>query len=104
MKELYLIQSDLGYYKIGISVSASKRIKELQTGSSHKLILIQSIRFKSEYIFKIEAALHRQLAQYKTMSQHEWFDIDSLWVESNFSSWANSIYQNLLLLNQPNPY
>jgi len=43
MKRVYLIQSlENSYYKIGVSKDPKKRIKQLQTGNSSELKLVES--------------------------------------------------------------
>lgn len=72
MKCVYLIQSlEDGYYKIGISKNPPKRLKQLQTGNSSELKLVDS--FPSEYANKIEKTLHNFLNY--SRKEGEWFDI-----------------------------
>jgi hypothetical protein len=72
MKYIYLIQSqEEGYYKIGISKNPQKRIKQLQTGNSSPLKLIET--YKTEYAEKIEGTLHRRYSHYHKTG--EWFDM-----------------------------
>lgn len=57
VKSVYLIQSlEEGYYKIGVSKNPQKRVKQLQTGNSSELKLIDS--FPSEYAHTIEKSFH----------------------------------------------
>jgi hypothetical protein len=71
MRKLYLIQSNEGKYKIGISKNPSKRIEQLQTGSPDVLKLIHT--YESPNAFKIETALHNK---YQYLREHgEWFDM-----------------------------
>ena len=72
MKHIYLIQSlEDGYYKIGVSKHPKKRVKQLQTGNSSELKLIES--FQSDHAHKVERALQRRYAHLK--KEGEWFDI-----------------------------
>jgi len=71
MKYIYLIYSENGFYKIGITKNLTKRLKTLQTGNAECLHLVDS--FKSDYASTIEAALHRKYKQYRVNG--EWFNI-----------------------------
>jgi predicted GIY-YIG superfamily endonuclease len=58
MRYIYLIQSlENSHYKIGISNNPQRRIKELQTGNSSQLRLVEV--YQSEYAEKIERALQK---------------------------------------------
>lgn len=75
MKEIYLIQSiENSYYKIGVSKNPKKRIKELQTGNSSKLKLVES--YPSQYAHKIEKTLQRRYNHLR--KEGEWFDFSLL--------------------------
>jgi len=72
MKQVYLIQSlEDSYYKIGVSKHPKKRVKQLQTGNSSELKLIES--YESEYADKIEKALQRRYSYLK--KEGEWFNL-----------------------------
>lgn len=72
MKYIYLIQSiENGYYKIGVSKHPKKRVKQLQTGNSSELKLIES--YQSEHAHKVERALQRRYGYLK--KEGEWFDL-----------------------------
>lgn len=97
MKYVYLIQSlEEGYYKIGVSKNPKKRLKQLQTGNSSELKLINF--YPSEYADKIEKTIHNLLSHNK--KEGEWFDIDlpeilsfnekCKKIEENFASLKNS--------------
>jgi hypothetical protein len=71
MKKVYLIRSNDGKYKIGISINPSKRIDQLNTGNPEKLELIES--YESVNASKIETSLHNR---YMYARQNgEWFDL-----------------------------
>jgi len=73
MKSVYLIQSlEDGYYKVGVSKHPQKRVKQLQTGNSSELRLVES--YQSEYANKIEKTLQRRYSYLK--KEGEWFDMD----------------------------
>jgi len=72
MKFVYLIQSlENSYYKIGISKHPKKRIKELQTGNSSELKLVEA--YQSEFANQIEKTLQRRYSHLR--KEGEWFDM-----------------------------
>lgn len=96
MKYIYLIQSqEEGYYKIGISKSPQRRIKELQTGNSSKLKLVET--YQTEYAEKIEGALHRRYSHYH--KEGEWFNM-SISEEASFIKNCKIIEENILFLEK----
>lgn len=96
MKFIYLIQSlEEGYYKIGISKHPQKRLKELQTGNSSELKLIET--YQSDYANQIETALHNR---YHHMNKEgEWFDM-SIQEESSFINECKKIEEMLIFLKK----
>jgi hypothetical protein len=69
-QHLYIIQSAVtGAVKIGRSNDVEKRLKQLQTGSSYRLVLLA----KLENYGHIEIILHKRLQKHKTCMQGEWF-------------------------------
>lgn len=78
---VYLIkQEETNEYKIGITEqTVSKRIKQLQTGSSEKLIEVCS--FETKWNYKLEKILHSHFNKNKTRG--EWFKL-SLEEEKSF--------------------
>ena len=96
MKHVYLIQSlEEGYYKIGVSKNPKKRIKQLQTGNSSELKLIET--YPSEYANKIEISLHGILSHNK--KEGEWFDL-SLDDELSFTVKCKQIEKNIVILKK----
>lgn len=72
MKYIYLIQSlEDGYYKIGVSKHPKKRVKQLQTGNSSELKLVEV--YQSEHAHKVEKSLQRRYSYLK--KEGEWFDL-----------------------------
>ena len=71
MRYVYLIRGNDGKYKIGIAKNPAQRIKQLQTGNSDKLQLIET--YQSENAFKIETSLHHQYGHLR--AHGEWFDL-----------------------------
>jgi len=72
-KLVYLIASESGKYKIGITTTKNldKRIKQLQTGNSEYLHVIKT--YSTDYAAIIERTLHREFTTKKLMG--EWFDL-----------------------------
>lgn len=71
---IYLInKNDTNLYKIGVTKNeVKKRLKQLQTGSSEELILVEN--YKTDFYFKIERMLHRL---YNNKHIHgEWFELN----------------------------
>lgn len=71
MKSVYLIRGNDGRYKIGIAKNPRERIRQLQTGNSDQLKLIET--YRSENARKIESTLHAQYSHGRTIG--EWFDL-----------------------------
>jgi len=92
--KIYLIKSlDDGCYKIGVSKSPDKRLKQLQTGNPSELQLLHV--YNSEIAFKIEKVLHNTFCIDK---QHgEWFNL-SIKDEYFFISECEKIENNLKYL------
>ena len=79
MKSVYLIRANDGRYKIGIAKNPKKRIRQLQTGNSDPLKLIET--YQSENASKIETIFHNHYSYGKQVG--EWFDL-SIEEESRF--------------------
>jgi predicted GIY-YIG superfamily endonuclease len=96
MKYIYLIQSlENSYYKIGVSKHPKKRIKELQTGNSSELKLIEV--YQSEFAHKIEKSLQNL---YKHLRKEgEWFDL-SIEYEVSFKKECKKIEENIRFLKE----
>lgn len=71
MKSVYLIRGNDGRYKIGIAKNPKQRIRQLQTGNSDQLELIET--YQSENARKIEGALHAFYSHGRMTG--EWFDL-----------------------------
>lgn len=82
-------------YKIGVSKHPKKRLKQNQTGSSGKLVLIET--FQSENAFKIETTLHNT---YKSSRKEgEWFSIP-MTEEFEFINRCKKIESNIRFLRE----
>ena len=79
MRSVYLIRGNDGKYKIGIAKKPPQRIKQLQTGNSDKLTIIET--YESENASKIESTLHNRFAHVR--NEGEWFDL-SITEENSF--------------------
>ena len=96
MKYIYLIQSiENGYYKIGVSKHPKKRVKQLQTGNSSELKLIES--YQSEHAHKVERTLQRRYAYLK--KEGEWFDL-SIKEDVSFLSDCQRIEESINVLKK----
>ncbi len=77
MSYIYLIKcSELNLFKIGVSNSPVKRLKQIQTGCPYNLEIAWT--FKSNFSFKLEKSIHINLQSKKidineTNLYGEWF-------------------------------
>jgi len=100
MRYIYLIRGNNGKYKIGIAKNPSQRIKQLQTGNSDKLEIIET--YQSENAFKIETSLHHQYSYAR--NEGEWFDL-SLTDEVSFLKKCKQIDESIKSLqSMGNPF
>jgi len=91
---IYLIQNkETGHFKIGRTKNINKRIKQLQTGSSGELVLVD--KFESNYASKLESYLHNIYSAYNISG--EWFDLSYSDV-SKFKLICETMEKNYLLL------
>ena len=96
MKYIYLIQSqEDGYYKIGVSKHPKKRVKQLQTGNSSELKLIET--YQSEHAHKVERALQRRYSYLK--KEGEWFDL-SIKEDVSFLTDCKQIEESINILKK----
>jgi len=100
MREVYLIGTDDGLYKIGISNKSKRRIKEIRTGNPHNPQIIKT--YLSEFPSKVETMLHNFYS-----SKHydgEWYQLLDVDVE-NFESKCKLLENNYLILKESgNPF
>lgn len=68
-KYVYILKTSDNIYKIGVTKDVDKRIKQLQTGSTEKITLVD--KFLSEYPFKLESYFHYKYKDNKVNG--EWF-------------------------------
>ena len=74
-KDLYLIQMNrTGEIKVGRSKNVLRRIKQLQTGSPHRLRLI----LHAEGEGYREREVHKRMSRGRTRFDGEWFEEDTL--------------------------
>ena len=96
IKYIYLIQSqEDGYYKIGVSKHPNKRIKQLNTGNSSELKLIES--YKTDLAHQIERALQRRFSHMR--KEGEWFEM-SVNEEVNFIKYCKQVEDNINILKK----
>lgn len=94
MRFVYLIKNtEDDSYKIGIAKKPTQRIKQLQTGNSSELILIET--YQSELSSKIEKVLHRNYGSSK--KRGEWFSL-SIVDELDFIQICEGIEKNIRFL------
>jgi predicted GIY-YIG superfamily endonuclease len=86
MRCVYLIRSNDGRYKIGIAKNPKRRIKQLQTGNSDLLTLIES--YETINARRIESSLHSKYSYAR--KEGEWFDL-SINEEIEFISECNRL-------------
>jgi hypothetical protein len=97
MRSVYLIRGNDGRYKIGIAKNPKQRIRQLQTGNSDELTLIET--YQSENASKIETALHNRFSHVRQSG--EWFDL-SITEEVKFIEMCRSIDDSITLLKKMN--
>jgi predicted GIY-YIG superfamily endonuclease len=96
MKFVYLIQSlEDSSYKIGVSKHPKKRIKELQTGNSAELRLVEA--YQSDFANQIEKTLQRRYRHLQ--KEGEWFDM-SISNEVSFISECKQIEETIDILKK----
>lgn len=103
---IYLItdwSSEPQRFKVGITKGeVQKRLKQLQTGSSGELVLINT--YSSDNYRKIETILHRGYKSHSTDGGKEWFELPEDRV-LNFKKECEKIDNNLKLLKESkNPF
>jgi hypothetical protein len=87
------MQSESGYYKIGVSNCPAKRVKQLQTGNAEKITLIKS--FETEIPFLVEKSIKNFLSSH--LKNGEWFSL-SIEQELSFIEECERIEKNILTL------
>jgi hypothetical protein len=103
--EIYLVYSEvLNLYKIGVSKSPERRLAELQTVSPYKLELLHT--FKTNFSFKMEAAVHNSFSAYKKDLDNkelegEWFGLLQEHVDG-FVERCQTIENNFKVLKEAN--
>jgi hypothetical protein len=99
--KIYLIKSlNDGIYKIGVSKNPEKRIKQLQTGNSSQLQLLNV--YETVIPFKVEKVLHSTFQIDR--KEGEWFYL-SIKDELDFLNQCNMIEKNLLhLIKEENKF
>lgn len=97
---IYLIWDNLGEaYKIGMTKrSVEKRLKQLQTGCSNELTIVET--FETEYPFLLESILHKTFAHKRLTG--EWYAL-SLDDVKNFKTKCVESNESLELIKD-NPW
>ena len=87
-------------YKIGITKSdVQKRVKQLSTGNSKKIQLLNSYETKNYH--KVEQWLHKRFDSKQTESENEWFFLEKEDIE-NFIDTCKKIDETVNLLLKEN--
>lgn len=95
---LYLIQSELGYVKIGITANVERRLDSLQTSSPSRLKLYQKVGCPNvEAARRLEKLLHKRYASNRV--NREWFDIDPE-IVVNEIAFAIEVYEAMTGVNR----
>ena len=95
---IYLINAEnTNLYKIGLSHNLTKRVKQLQTSSPHKIVLVES--WKTQWGKKLEFTLHRVYSMQRQSG--EWFELNTEQVE-NFLENCNKIESSFNILKENN--
>jgi len=105
MKYIYLLQLEgTDLYKIGFTKNnPNKRVKSLQTGSPHKIVLID--QYQTVMATTIESILHRSMKSKKYIAEDgfmllgEWFKLELSDVKE-FQSRCKRIEENLRILKE----
>jgi hypothetical protein len=94
MGYVYLIEDiDNNRYKIGVTKNLKRRLKNLQTGNSNQIKLIDS--FETEYPFRLETMLHNRFNSFHYYN--EWYDLDEESIK-NFSNLCNELNNIIISL------
>lgn len=100
MKFVYLIKKEIdSTYKIGVSKFPNERLKQLETASDSKLILINT--YKTENYNKIEKTLHNLYSHNR--KNNEWFSL-TLEDEQIFSKKCKKIDKTIKILKKNNNF
>lgn len=76
---LYIIGSETGPKKVGITNNLTTRLRQIQTGNADRLSVLKSWEL-GEAAPLVEKAVHSRLARYRQAG--EWFDADQSLIES----------------------
>lgn len=92
-KFIYLIKSDNGIYKIGVSSNPNLRLKQLKTGHPCNIIIL--VTYFSKFPYKLETSLKNRFSIYHVNG--EWFNLP-LEEEINFNNTCQTIDNHLQFL------
>lgn len=100
MKFVYLLKTESGTYKIGVSKNPSNRVKQLNTGNSEKINLIYV--YETDIAYVLEKSLKNHFSAHRLNG--EWFNL-SIDDELNFKHTCNLINERLKhLIEEENPF
>ena len=99
MGYVYLIEDiDNKRYKIGVTKDLKKRLRNLQTGNSNQIQLLES--FKSEYPFRLETMLHNKFKQFH--HYNEWYELDKNSVDEFLN--LCKYFDDIIIALKDNPF
>lgn len=71
---VYVIGAGDEFIKIGVARHPEKRVRELQTGNPHKLVLMKTIKTSGRaFDGTLEGVFHYRFRRARTSAQNEWF-------------------------------
>jgi hypothetical protein len=79
------------HVKFGYSKNPDKRLKQLQTGSAQKLILLNMFSYGQKRAKLMERKIHKCFSCYRMTG--EWFEMDHVTATQLFT-WANIRYED----------
>jgi len=89
-------------FKIGVTRrTILKRLRELQTGNSEKIELINS--YESDNYLYIENMLHKKYSSTVANAKNEWFELNNEYVLS-FLKDCKKLDETIKLLKENNPF
>lgn len=91
MSYIYIVYNGR-HYKVGVSATPERRVKQLQTASSTPLRLLKTYPVDVKLARKIEQQIHKMLWQRRARHKGEWFDLTEEHLNV-LDEWIDSIQQ-----------
>jgi hypothetical protein len=92
MKSYIYIITNGEDYKVGVSVNPQKRLKQLQTGNSKKLSIVNTFEVPADDVYKMEKEAHKEI-QICYEKRGEWFKKASAW---HINVLVDKVYQKFV--------